>query len=137
MNGMTKEEVKQSGLTNAHAYTLLDAKILNEKTRLVKIRNPYGDDSGVEWKGTYSDQSKEMTPDVRKQLGMKDNPDDDDGEFWMTIQDFKKFFYSTTICHYRPNYKHITVADTHADTQHAVSRVDVLQDTEYATFILT
>ncbi len=78
-----------------------------------------------------------MTPDMRKTLGMKDNPDDDDGEFWMDISDFKKFFYSTTICHYRLNYKNITVADTHAETEHACSRVDVLEDIDHATFILT
>ena len=74
MSGMTKQEIKEAGLSNAHAYTLLDAKIVNDpltqnkKARLVKIRNPYGDEGAQEWKGKWSDHSKEMTPEIRAQL---------------------------------------------------------------------
>ena len=53
-----------------------------------------------------------------------------DGQFWMEIDDFYKYFYCTTICHFKPNYEHFTVADTHSDIGHAVSRLDVLEDIE-------
>ena len=54
--------------------------------------------------------------------------DDNDGEFWMEIMDFKQNFYHTTICHYKENYQHISVADFHSDESHAVCRLDVEDD---------
>jgi hypothetical protein len=60
---MTKEELKEQGLTNNHAYTLLDARVIEDpssiskKARLVKIRNPYAG-SKPEWHGQWSDNSK-------------------------------------------------------------------------------
>ena len=60
---------------------------------------------------------------------MNDN-NDHDGTFWIEIDDYDKNFYSTTICHYKPNYKNLTVADTHSLTGHAVCRLDVGEDVE-------
>ena len=59
---------------------------------------------------------------------------DRDGEFWMDIKDFKKNFYHTTICHWQPDYTHLTVEDCHRETGHAVCRVTVKEDVNSAVY---
>lgn len=47
---------------------------------LVRVRNPWGNEA--EWKGAWSDNSREwsmISNDIRMQLGLTI---DDDGEFW-------------------------------------------------------
>jgi len=69
-----------------------------------------------------------MSDEVRIQLYGSEQMDTDDGSFWIEIDDYFKFFYSTTICHYKPNYKVCTLADTHSMFGHAVTRLDVEED---------
>lgn len=81
-----------------------------------------------------------MTPEVKKQLyGPDFEMNDDDGQFWIEIADFYQNFYSTTICLYQPNYKNVTVADTHNIGGHAVCRIDLDADVEGngVTFMMT
>ena len=61
-----------------------------------------------------------------------------DGRFYMPIEQFHKEFYQSTICHYKPNYKQITVADNHSSIGHGVCRMDLETDiVDGITFILT
>ena len=58
---------------------------------LIRIRNPYG--NALEWKGAWSDGSKEwedLPAEQREHLGL--NPGAD-GEFWMSLEDFMKQFH--------------------------------------------
>lgn len=59
---VSKSNVKSVGLVDAHAYSLIGAKLLtldNGKTeRLVKIRNPWGK---KEWTGDWGDNSSKWT----------------------------------------------------------------------------
>ena len=55
----------------------------------------------------------------------------------MEIEDFKRFFYATTICHYKPNYEYFGISDTHSVTGHAICRLEVGEDIDAAvTFSL-
>jgi len=50
-SGLTKEQIKQAGLMNTHAYSLIEAKEVinhddNSIVRVVFIRNPYADNPG-------------------------------------------------------------------------------------------
>ncbi|TKC35105.1 hypothetical protein EI555_000876 [Monodon monoceros] len=65
---------------------------------LVKLRNPWG---RVEWKGDWSDSSSmwELLSLTEKILLLRK---DDDGEFWMTLQDFKAHFMLLVICKLSP-----------------------------------
>ncbi|KAM5170160.1 calpain-5-like [Mantella aurantiaca] len=100
------EEVLSSGLVTGHAYSITAIKSITlhsglfslfrtHKLRLVRLRNPWG--SG-EWKGAWSDESEEwkkVSQRERKKLGVTV---DDDGEFWMSWEDFCTHFTDLTLC---------------------------------------
>uniref|UniRef100_A0A2K5RLM8 Calpain 14 n=1 Tax=Cebus imitator TaxID=2715852 RepID=A0A2K5RLM8_CEBIM len=95
------EKVLENGLVDGHAYTLTGIRKVTCKHRpeyLVKLRNPWGK---VEWKGDWSDSSSKwelLSPKEKILLLRKDN----DGEFWMTLQDFKEHFVLLVICKLTP-----------------------------------
>jgi len=67
------------------------------EARLVRIRNPWGNE--VEWKGAWSDNSREwssVSSDVKQELGLVN---DHDGEFWMSINDFMYNWHTVQLCH--------------------------------------
>ncbi|XP_068130170.1 calpain-5-like [Hyperolius riggenbachi] len=100
------EEVLSSGLVTGHAYSVTAVKNITlhsgllslfrtRKLRLVRLRNPWG--SG-EWNGAWSDGSEEwkkVSQRERKKLGVTV---DDDGEFWMSWDDFCTHFTDVTLC---------------------------------------
>ena len=60
--------------------------------KLVKLRNPWGD---TEWVGDWSDDSNLWTEEIRQQIRDQDilvEEAEEDGIFWMSFEDFKKFF---------------------------------------------
>jgi len=70
------------GILKNHAYGLLDCKEPEPGLRLLCLRNPWG---RLEWRGRYSDNSKEWTPSLIQKLNVKF---EDDGTFWMCFEDF-------------------------------------------------
>lgn len=92
-----KPDIDKNGLVAAHAYTIIDAFDLGV-VRLVKVRNPWG---GFEWNGDYSDKSSKWTSDLKRKVDFKDV---DDGTFFMSIEDFLKFFPYTFVCKYEEGY---------------------------------
>jgi len=84
------------GLVTNHAYTLIGAKdfdLNGERTRLVKIRNPWG---YKEWNGKWSDKSDVWTKEIKEIVGYSDA---DDGTFYISFDDFISLFSSTNICY--------------------------------------
>jgi len=73
------------GLIEGHAYSLIGVMEL-EKDRCIRLRNPWGN---LEWNGAWSDKDPRWTPALRKKA---DLPDEDDGSFFMKIEDFIKYF---------------------------------------------
>lgn len=98
------ERCLDSGLVMTHAYSLTAAeevKCQNQLEELVRVRNPWGND--VEWKGPWSDGSAEwgrISPDTRQRLLQQQN----DGEFWMSLQDFRENFSQLVICSLTPDF---------------------------------
>ncbi|XP_076604935.1 calpain-1 catalytic subunit-like [Chaetodon auriga] len=102
--GETAENtVLQNGLVQGHAYSVTGVKQVvsrGQPINLVRLWNPWG--TG-EWEGDWSDQSP---------LWQTINPQDremclsvcDDGEFWMTLQDFCKFYSDLDICCLCPDF---------------------------------
>ncbi|XP_032453780.1 calpain-B isoform X14 [Nasonia vitripennis] len=96
------------GLIRGHAYSITRVKYVDIQTPnqmgripLLRLRNPWGNEA--EWNGPWSDGSPEwrFIPDHEKEeLGLTF---DVDGEFWMSFQDFKKYFTRLEICNLNPD----------------------------------
>ncbi|XP_041809113.1 calpain-1 catalytic subunit-like isoform X2 [Chelmon rostratus] len=102
--GETSENtVLPNGLVQGHAYTVTGIKQVmsqGQLVNLVRLWNPWG---AGEWKGDWSDQSvmwQTVSPDDREMcLSVRD-----DGEFWMTQEDFCKFYSDLDICCLCPDF---------------------------------
>ncbi|XP_043194204.1 calpain-5-like isoform X1 [Amphibalanus amphitrite] len=107
----SKAEVEQRtelGLVKGHAYgitaikkvpigntTLVNFFTGREKIYMVRLRNPWGE---KEWNGPFSDGSPEwskISESEREKIGLTF---DNDGEFWMTFDDFVSNFTDVSVC---------------------------------------
>uniref|UniRef100_G3NQ89 Uncharacterized protein n=1 Tax=Gasterosteus aculeatus aculeatus TaxID=481459 RepID=G3NQ89_GASAC len=95
--------VLPNGLVQGHAYAVTGVKQMMSNgtpVQLVRLWNPWG---ATEWNGAWSDESRlwqTVSPEDREScLAMRD-----DGEFWMTLEDFCKFYLLLDICCLYPNF---------------------------------
>uniref|UniRef100_A0A8C7EWK7 Calpain 13 n=1 Tax=Neovison vison TaxID=452646 RepID=A0A8C7EWK7_NEOVI len=90
-----------NGLVSQHAYTVTGAERIQTWRSwedLIRLWNPWGH---TEWRGRWSDESLEWQkiPDQqRRQL----HENKEDGEFWMSCQDFRDNFSCLHICNQFP-----------------------------------
>ncbi|CAF0859448.1 unnamed protein product [Brachionus calyciflorus] len=92
----TREARLPNGLVRGHAYTITKIETYSGQ-KLLRIRNPWGND--VEWKGAWSDNSREwesLSESDRQDAGLVKKFD---GEFWMSFEDFTRNWDSVQICH--------------------------------------
>ncbi|KAM8975311.1 calpain-5 [Pelodytes ibericus] len=94
------------GLVKGHAYAVTDVRKVrlghglmaffkSEKLDMIRMRNPWGE---REWNGPWSDSSEEwqkVSKGEREKLGVTVQ---DDGEFWMTFEDFCKYYTDIIMC---------------------------------------
>jgi calpain len=99
----TSEEVEEkmdNGLVKGHAYSVTGVGRLEhngEPVCLIRVRNPWGNER--EWTGAWGDNSpewEEVSEEQKASIGLNY---EDDGEFWMDFEDFKREFSRVTICH--------------------------------------
>jgi len=113
---------------SSHCYSVIDAfelKVASSETvRLFKIRNPWG---YLEWQGDWADNSKKWTPTLRRQTGAVV---DEDGIFFMAIEDFMQYFRSTTICKYREGFKRTVVKGKHPKHSFSLYELEVDRECE-------
>ncbi|CAF1518163.1 unnamed protein product, partial [Rotaria magnacalcarata] len=103
-NLIAKQEFKNCGLLNIHAYSLQDVKQSNDgKYRLIKLRNPWG--GKYTWIGDWSDDCLlwNENPDLHREL-LKEKRSKSDGVFWMPFESFVKYFECVDICKIRPDW---------------------------------
>lgn len=98
---------------------------LQDGTRLVKLRNPWGKG---EWKGDWSDNSNLWTPQLRQQLAVAHN---NDGIFFMNYEDFLRYFDGVSICHYRDEYILSSLQDANKADSPAVYQFELTHPGEY------
>ncbi|XP_078351287.1 calpain-9-like isoform X1 [Oculina patagonica] len=92
------------GLVKGHAYSVTGAttvSVYGENVELVRVRNPWGNER--EWEGAWGDKSSEW-----RKLSEADKRDmklnfADDGEFWMSFEDFFKYYDKLEVCHLGPD----------------------------------
>uniref|UniRef100_A0A665TUX3 Calpain-1 catalytic subunit-like n=1 Tax=Echeneis naucrates TaxID=173247 RepID=A0A665TUX3_ECHNA len=102
--GPTPENtVLPNGLVQGHAYTVTGVKEIvssGQLVSLVRLWNPWGKG---EWNGDWSDGSP-LWHTVSKQERQVSLVVSHDGEFWLTLQDFCKFFSDLDICCLCPDF---------------------------------
>ncbi|XP_044200130.1 calpain-1 catalytic subunit-like isoform X1 [Thunnus albacares] len=96
------EAVTFKKLVKGHAYSVTALRQVDyrgRQERLIRIRNPWGQ---VEWTGAWSDNSSEwnsIDSAEKDELLCKM----EDGEFWMSFQDFLRQFSRLEICNLTPD----------------------------------
>uniref|UniRef100_A0A6Q2ZQ78 Calpain 1, (mu/I) large subunit b n=1 Tax=Esox lucius TaxID=8010 RepID=A0A6Q2ZQ78_ESOLU len=89
------EAVTFKKLVKGHAYSITGLKEVSQgEKKLIRIRNPWGQ---VEWTGAWSDKSPEwnaIDPSERENM----HSQMEDGEFWMSFQEFLRQFSRLEIC---------------------------------------
>jgi hypothetical protein len=108
-DNLTHSHMKKAGLVDGHAYSLISVKEIEtqagDTVRLCLVRNPWGK---KEWTGDWSDHSDKWDDFIRAQI--PNFKQANDGCFWMSFEDYDKFFYITTVCYYNNRFKHSQVA---------------------------
>ncbi|CBY10105.1 unnamed protein product [Oikopleura dioica] len=95
--GSGVESRAQGGLIAGHAYSVQNALTLSNGTKLICLRNPWGQ---AEWNGAYSDGSSqwvEVADEVSQLTGGRLRSKND-GEFWMEFEDFLTWFSKLELC---------------------------------------
>ncbi|XP_072346053.1 calpain-9-like isoform X1 [Scyliorhinus torazame] len=90
-------ELNEHGIVTGHAYSVTgvdQVELRASRVELVRVRNPWG---RVEWNGAWSDRSAEWSQIADKNCPRMRHLED--GEFWMSIEDFKNNFDCVEICH--------------------------------------
>uniref|UniRef100_A0A8D3BHN6 Calpain 2, (m/II) large subunit b n=1 Tax=Scophthalmus maximus TaxID=52904 RepID=A0A8D3BHN6_SCOMX len=93
------EAVTRQKLVKGHAYSLTGAVEVNYRGRqekLVRMRNPWGQ---VEWTGAWSDGSSEWS----SVQGECPHANAEDGEFWMSFNDFLRNYSRIEVCTLTPD----------------------------------
>ena len=128
--------LEELGLAPGHAYTLLEAIEVNTsdgKEKLVHLRNPWGNG---EWSGDWSDSSLKWTNDLRNQCDNYERKDD--GSFWMSFNDFRRYYVVVGICHLYQDYKYSTIHIPKANTSigPVLTRIEVQNDKTHCYIML-
>ncbi|XP_004917296.1 calpain-3 isoform X2 [Xenopus tropicalis] len=92
-----------NGLVKGHAYSVTgveETKLKGKPIKLVRLRNPWGQ---VEWNGAWGDNAKEWTMVDKSEKTRLQHQVQEDGEFWMSYDDFMKNFTKAEICNLTPD----------------------------------
>ncbi|KAF1654958.1 Calpain-3, partial [Aptenodytes patagonicus] len=100
---MQYETRMSCGLVKGHAYSVTaveETTFKGEKIRLVRLRNPWGQ---VEWNGPWSDKSEEWNFINEAEKIRLQHKIMEDGEFWISFEDFMRHFTKLEICNLTPD----------------------------------
>ena len=118
-----KGALEDLGLIGNHSYGLIGVVEIRDRfddvVQLVKLRNPWGD---FEWKGDWSDNSPCWTPETKKIAGWTS---EDDGTFFMCLEDLKKYFSRVQICRINDGYQYASLKARHKHGSFSLLRFTV------------
>ncbi|XP_030071105.1 calpain-3 isoform X2 [Microcaecilia unicolor] len=93
----------KNGLVKGHAYSVTgveEATYKREKVKLVRLMNPWG---RMEWTGSWSDRSQVWNEIEESEKVRLQHQIHEDGEFWISFQDFMNNFTKLEICNLTPD----------------------------------
>ncbi|XP_042889085.1 calpain-B-like isoform X2 [Penaeus japonicus] len=103
----SREALAESGLVKGHAYSITGARRcrVNAPRRpyveLLRLRNPWGDET--KWTGLWSEGSEEWKLIPKSEKEKLQLSVDEDGEFWMSFNDFAENFDELFITSLNPH----------------------------------
>ncbi|KAM6932757.1 calpain-12 [Lycodopsis pacificus] len=96
-------KVTGDGLIKGHAYAITDTDKVtkaSDEILLLRLRNPWG---FVEYRGPWSDKSKEWDDVVKAEKERIELKKKEDGEFWISAEDFSSLFDIVELCSVNPD----------------------------------
>ncbi|XP_036978284.1 calpain-12 [Acanthopagrus latus] len=96
-------KVSGNGLIKGHAYALTDTDKVtkaSDEILLLRLRNPWG---FVEYSGPWSDKGKEWDDVDKAEKERIELKKTEDGEFWISSEDFSKLFDIVELCSVNPD----------------------------------
>lgn len=99
-----REELINNGLYKGHAYSVTAIEWINtydyDQLKMIRVMNPWGKG---EWKGDWSDNSPLWNNVPIEEIRKLDIRQLEDGEFWMSFEDWVKNFERLEIVHLGPH----------------------------------
>jgi len=99
VQGEVTEADLGAGILANHAYGILkthDLVLDGQEHRLIQIRNPWG--RGQEWTGAWGDEDPRWARVAARDKEDMGYVDEDDGTWWMTLEDFREQFQELSVC---------------------------------------
>ncbi|KAM4627303.1 calpain-12 [Polymixia lowei] len=91
------------GLIKGHAYAITDSDKVKKgsgEALLLRLRNPWG---FVEYRGPWSDKCKDWDDVDRAEKERIELKKREDGEFWISTEDFSRLFDTVELCSVSPD----------------------------------
>ena len=99
--------VADVGLVPGRNYLVEDVKEIEGVDKLIRLKNLWG--NGDEWSGNWSNQSRKWTDKLAKEFDVDEDNDKNEGKFWISINDFVKYFIEMTICHINEDFENTNI----------------------------
>ncbi len=110
-NGENDSDKNENGIAFGHAYSVIGVKELQNGTRLVKVRNPWGKEG---FNGKWSDKSDAWTNETRAEVNLVN---EDDGVFFIEFKDYLNDFLDTIISFDNSDWSHAAFIKLGDDSQ--------------------
>jgi hypothetical protein len=95
------------GLVPRRNYLVEEVKETPKGDQLIRLRNLWG--NGDEWNGNWSNQSKKWTNKLAEEFNVNEENALNEGKFWISLDDFVKYFKEITICHINEDYENVNI----------------------------
>ena len=95
------------GLVPKRNYVVEDVKETPKGDKLIRLKNLWG--NGDEWSGNWSNHSKKWTDELAKDFGVNEDNTLNEGKFWISIDDYVKYFKELTVCHINEDYENTNI----------------------------
>ncbi|CAD8195841.1 unnamed protein product [Paramecium octaurelia] len=125
-----KPESETFGLVRNHAYSVLNFRTIKlpskEEVQLIQLKNPYGNDQ--EWNGDWSDKSDLWTQELKDNVLQSQ---EEDGIFFMCVEDFRKHFENVFIGFCNPYFKFSQITIQCQKKKSSYILLNIKKDGEY------